>query len=73
MSSTTILYEFSFIATYDETIFMASPYARDSLRTKVQAAVDNEIRFLSRFPKVNKIAQQVEDQGQYFKILLSRT
>jgi hypothetical protein len=72
MSSTTILYQFEFTSVYDEAIFMASPYARDTLRPKVQAAVDNEARFLTRFPRVNKIAQQVEDQGQYFKVLLGR-
>jgi hypothetical protein len=72
MSSTTILYQFEFTSSYNETIFMASPYARDTLRPKVQAAVDNEARFLTRYPRVNKIAQQVEDQGQYFKVLLGR-
>jgi hypothetical protein len=72
MSGNTILYEFNFVGAYSEDVFMASPYARDTLRPKVQAAVDTEVRFLARFPKVNKIAQQVEDQGQYFKVILTR-
>jgi hypothetical protein len=73
MSSTTILYEFVFVGVYDETAFMQSPYARDTLRPKVQGAVETEQRFLQRFPRVNKISQQVEDQGQYFKVSLSRS
>jgi hypothetical protein len=72
MSSQTILYEFVFTGAYDETIFAQSPYARDSLRPKVQAAVATEQTFLSRFTKVNAIAQQVTDQGQTFKIRLNR-
>lgn len=73
--STTILYTYNFIANYDEAIFAAAPaeYVRDTLRAKVQAAVETEQRFLVRFPRVNKVAQQVEDLGQYFKVTLSRT
>lgn len=69
---TTIAYEFNFVGAYDEAVFMQSPFARDTLRPKVQAAVQNEANFLVRFPKVNRIAQQVEDQGQYFKVILTR-
>ncbi len=72
MSTITILYTFEFTGSYNETVFMQSPYARDSLRPKVQAAVTSEQAFLSRYPNVNRIAQRVEDQGEYFKVLLNR-
>jgi hypothetical protein len=75
MSTTaTILYTFEFTGDYNESIFAAAPtqYVRDSLRTKVIAAVDTEKRFLVRFPRVNRVAQQVEDLGEYFKVILNR-
>lgn len=70
--SATILYEFVFTGDYDEAIFMASPYARDSLRIKVQSAVNSEKTFLRRYPSVGNISQQVIDQGQTFKVRLLR-
>jgi hypothetical protein len=73
MSSTTILYEWQFIGSYSEEIFAASPYASDTIRPKVQAAVVTEQRFLQRFPGVNKIAQQIVNNGQYFKVQLTRS
>ena len=72
MSSTTIAYEFNFTTAYDEAIFMASPYASDTLRPKVQSAVTTEANFLRRFTQVNKIAQQVTHEGNIFKVILSR-
>lgn len=72
MSAPTILYEFIFTAAYDESVFAASPYASDALRPVVQAAVGTEQTFLSRFPKVNAIVQQVQLNGQTFKVRLSR-
>ena len=70
--STTILYTFEFTGSYSEDIFMQSPYARDTLRPKVQSAVQSEQTFLARYPNVNRIAQRVDDQGQYFKVILNR-
>jgi hypothetical protein len=70
---TTISYTFTFNAVYDESIFMQSPFASDTLRPKVQAAVVNEQKFLTRFPNVNAVSQQVTDAGLTFKVLLYRT
>lgn len=70
--STTVAYEFVFINIYDEAIFSACPYARDSLRTAVKAAIATEQTFLSRFTKVNAISQQLTDGGQLFKVKLER-
>jgi hypothetical protein len=73
MPSPSILYTFEFTDIYDETIFSACPFATDTLRTKVQNAVTVQQTFLKRFPKVNKIAQQVYDNGEYFKVVLANS
>lgn len=72
MSAPTITYQFEFVGDYDESVFAQSQYASDSLRLKVKDAVETEVKFLSRFSQVNKIAQQVEDAGLVFKVLLAR-
>ena len=71
--SSAIAYEFQFVGSYDESVFMLSPYASDELRVKVQNAVQTEVRFLSRFTQVNRIAQQVQHDNLTFKVVLSRS
>lgn len=71
MSSPNILYSFDFNSAtgFDESVFSAAgAFATGSLRATVQDAIANQMNFLQRFPKVNKIAQQVQDGGDYFKV-----
>ena len=72
MSSTNIAYDFDFQSDFNETVFNQCPFATTSLRQKVLNAVETQQRFLDRFTQVNRIAQQVSDDGRRFRIILSR-
>lgn len=73
MSSSTIAYEFVFHVDYNETVFMQSPDASDTLRPKVVASVQSSKTFLSRFLGVNTVSQKVTDNNLTFKVTLNRT
>jgi hypothetical protein len=72
MSSTNIAYDFEFTSSFDENIFNQCPFATTSLRQKVVTALETQKSFLERFTQVNRIAQQVSDDGRRFRIILSR-
>jgi hypothetical protein len=65
-------HEFEFTSGFDETIFQQCPYATPTLKTQVQNAVEVQQRFLQRFSQVKRIAQQVQEDGRLFRIILSK-
>jgi hypothetical protein len=73
MSNTNIAYDFEFFSSFDEDVFNMCPFATQNLRSKVVSALETQRRFLDRFTQVNRIAQQVSDDGRRFRIILSRS
>lgn len=73
MSNTNIAYDFDFVNSFDENVFNQCPFATQSLQNKVVSALETQRRFLDRFTQVNRIAQQVSDDGRRFRIILSRS
>jgi hypothetical protein len=66
-------YEFFFVGDYDDALYSQSPYGDDTtLKGVIINAVNKEKDFLVRFPKVNRIAQQITYNNKYFKVVLDR-
>lgn len=74
MSTTTFAHEFEFVTDYSEDVFVQCPDSlrTDALRTKVIAAVNTQKLFLQKFTQVNRIAQQVLDGSNRFRVILNR-